>query len=62
MKTSLYIRSCAAPALGDVRSRLPGDVVYVFPDATTRPYWPRYLDALTAAIAAGADVRWVAKP
>ena len=48
-----------APALGDVRALGEGDTVWLTPESTQRDDWPRYLDALAAAIAAGTDVRWL---
>jgi len=58
MHTALFIGPDAAPALGDVRERLPGDTIYLKPGATERRDWGRYADALIQAIARGASVVW----
>ncbi|CAD80130.1 gp5 [Streptomyces phage phiBT1] len=58
MHTALFIGPDYAPALGDVRERLPGDTVYIKEGATERRDWGRYLDALSVAITRGASVVW----
>lgn len=45
-----------APALGDVRSAGPGDLVYILPDATTRKDFPKYWEAVGVALSRGAQV------
>lgn len=45
-----------APAIGDVRN---ADTVLLATGAETRKDFSRYLDAAMAAVARGADVRWV---
>jgi hypothetical protein len=45
-----------APALGDVRSAGPGDLVYILPDATSRKDFPKYWEAAGTALARGAQV------
>lgn len=47
-----------APALGDLRTMKPGDLVIVAQDAPERKDWPRYQDALNVAMNRGADVAW----
>lgn len=59
MKTSLIVGFDLAPAMGDIRALLPGDCVYLKPDADERPDWGHYLDALASAIAHGVDVKWL---
>ncbi|WP_030240732.1 MULTISPECIES: hypothetical protein [unclassified Streptomyces] len=58
MHTALFIGPDMAPALGDVRDRLPGDTIYLKEGATDRRDWARYADALTTAITRGASVVW----
>lgn len=36
-----------------------GQTLWINPDATERGDWPRYGDAIAAAVLRGADVRWV---
>jgi hypothetical protein len=50
------IESAAAPALGDIRAAGVGDLIYIRPDATTRKDFPKYWEALGAALARGAQV------
>ncbi|MCY0926256.1 hypothetical protein OTB20_08555 [Streptomyces sp. H27-H1] len=45
-----------APALGDVRSAGPGDLIYIRRAATSRKDWPRYWEAAGVALARGAFV------
>lgn len=56
MRKGLFIMLDTAPAIGDVRTAGPRHVVFVHADAPQRKDWPRYADALTVAIARGADV------
>lgn len=53
------ISPIAAPALGDVRALQPGDIIFIREGAQQRADWARYLDAISAAVASGADVRWL---
>jgi hypothetical protein len=53
----VIISADSAPALGDVRAARA--TVWIRHGAEARRDWPRYLDALMAAIAHGADVRWL---
>ncbi|GAB2572598.1 hypothetical protein GCM10027168_01780 [Streptomyces capparidis] len=48
----------AAPALGDMRRMGRGDTVWLTPGAERRADWSRCVDAATAALMRGADVRW----
>ncbi|MEU3729962.1 hypothetical protein AB0E81_11215 [Streptomyces sp. NPDC033538] len=45
-----------APALGDVRSAGPGDLVYILPDATSRKDFSKYWEAAGVALSRGAQV------
>jgi hypothetical protein len=54
-----HIRSDYAPALGDLRVMGLGDVIVIRRDASQRRDWPRYLEAITAAVARGAEVQRV---
>lgn len=56
--TAVRISRDCAPALGDVRQLGPGDWISLGPGANERADWPRYLDAIAAAISRGAEVRW----
>lgn len=47
-----------APPLGDIRSMQRGDVVVLVDGVTERRDWPRYADAIIAAVSRGAEVRW----
>ncbi|AFU62223.1 hypothetical protein TG1_28 [Streptomyces phage TG1] len=55
----MFVSLDAAPALGDVRTAKPGDVVHLVPGVDQRADWGRYLDALSVAITRGASVVWV---
>ena len=46
-----------APALGEVRRQGRGDVIVVGADATSRPDWGRYENAIGAAVTRGAEIR-----
>ena len=50
-------RICAAhaPAIGDVRQMGAGDTIVLADDATARPDFPRYMDAIGIALARGAE-------
>lgn len=48
-----------APALGDVRAMGAGDIVALGEGATGRRDWPRYAEAIMAAVSKGAEVRWL---
>jgi hypothetical protein len=50
------IAKASAPALGDIRQLGQGDVVILDEDATERPDWGRYLEAMNQAITNGAEV------
>ncbi|MGV9546817.1 hypothetical protein [Streptomyces ardesiacus] len=50
------IDAAMAPALGDVRSAGPGDLVYILPDATSRKDWAKYWEAVGVALSRGAQV------
>ncbi|MYR43103.1 hypothetical protein [Streptomyces sp. SID5910] len=50
------IDAAMSPALGDVRSAGPGDLVYILPDATTRKDFPKYWEAAGVALSRGAQV------
>ncbi|WDM17658.1 hypothetical protein J3S85_37720 [Streptomyces lavenduligriseus] len=50
------IDSAMAPALGDIRAAGEGDVIYIRPDATSRKDFPRYWEAVGAALVRGAQV------
>jgi hypothetical protein len=54
-----HIRSDYAPALGDLRIMGLGDIIVVRNDAFLRRDWPRYLEAIAAAVARGAEVQRV---
>jgi len=56
--TGATIRQESAPALGDIRAMTEG-TVYLYPSATERDDWPRYIDALASVIAKGVNVQWV---
>jgi hypothetical protein len=49
----------SAPSLGDVRAAGEGVTLWLSPGVTSRKDWGRYQDAIAAAIARGADVRWM---
>lgn len=53
----LRISAEHAPAIGDVRQVGAGDTVVLSADATSRPDFPRYMDAVGIALARGAEVR-----
>jgi hypothetical protein len=55
----VLITTKSAPALGDVRTLGTGDTVYMVTGWTARKDAPRYLDAVSAAVTRGADVRHV---
>jgi hypothetical protein len=57
--TAVRISATCAPALGDVRNLGVGDWVALGEGATDRRDWPRYAEAIAAAVTRGADVRWV---
>lgn len=61
LEIPLIISKGRAPALGDIRSLGAGDTVWAQSDARERKDWPRYVDAIAAAVSRGADVRWVAE-
>lgn len=46
------------PALGDLRALRSGDTIVVHPAALNMPGWPRYVAAITDAVAKGAAVIW----
>lgn len=48
-----------APAMGDIRLMGAGDTLWLISSAKARKDWPRYTDAIGAAVTRGADVRWV---
>lgn len=48
-----------APALGTLRNARAGDTVFIQEGAQCRKDWPRYVDAISTAVAKGADARWV---
>lgn len=50
------IDAAMAPAIGDIRSAGPGDVVHIRRSATQRGDWPRYWEAAGIAFARGAVV------
>lgn len=50
------ITKADAPALGDVRRMGQGDALIIGANATQRPDWPRYLEAMGPAITNGAEV------
>lgn len=54
------ITKANAPALGDVRQMGQGQAVLIGEDATERPDWARYLDAIGSAITNGAEVHQAA--
>lgn len=56
MRKGLFITAESAPAIGDVRAADVAHVVFVHADAPQRKDWARYADALTVAIARGAEV------
>ncbi len=49
----------SAPALGDVRQMSHGDRLHLLKGAELRPDWPRYLDAIAAAVSRGTNVGWI---
>lgn len=53
----MTITPTSAPALGDLRTAGPGDVIRVLPGATKRRDWARYWLALGEAWARGAEVQ-----
>lgn len=55
----MIIGASSGPPLGDLRAAEPGTTIWLRASAVQRKDWPRYLDALAAAIARGANVRWV---
>jgi hypothetical protein len=50
------ITTTSAPALGDLRTAGPGDVIRVLPGATSRKDWARIWLALGEAWVRGAEV------
>lgn len=56
---SIPIGPDKAPALGDVRALGAGDSIFLRKGWGDRRDAGRYADAICAAIARGADVRWV---
>lgn len=54
----MVISAEAAPALGDVRQAGAGQTVWLRAGVTARKDWPRYADALMAALTRGAEIRW----
>lgn len=59
MATDYFVGRHQAVPLGDIRSVSAGDTVLLRSGAEQRSDWARYLDAIAAAVARGADVRWV---
>ena len=57
MKVERRIRYEGAPALGEIRAMGQGDVIWVHANAESRADWPRYVDAIAAAVSRGAEVR-----
>lgn len=51
-----FVTPQAAPALGDLRS---AGVVFIKKGSETRKDWPRYVEAIAAAVSKGADVIWI---
>lgn len=51
----------AATAMGDIRNAPAGSVILIRHDARERKDWPRFLDAITAAVSHGCDVQWVVR-
>ena len=47
-----------APALGDIRALGFGQTVWIQREAMMRKDWARYVEAIAAAVARGAEVRW----
>lgn len=48
----------AATAMGGIRNAPAGSVILIRHDARERKDWPRYLDAISAAVSHGCDVHW----
>jgi hypothetical protein len=48
----------SAPSLGDVRAAGEGVTLWLVHGVAQRKDWGRYQDAIAAAIARGAEVRW----
>lgn len=57
----MIISKDAATAMGDIRNAEPGSVILIRHDARERKDWPRFLDAITAAVSRGCDVHWVVR-
>lgn len=55
----MMISKDTASAMGDIRNAEPGSVILIRHDARERKDWPRYLDAIAAAVSRGCDVHWV---
>jgi len=53
------VSASSAPALGDVRAMGEGDTVVLGDGAVQRRDWPRYAEAIMAAVSKGAEVRWL---
>lgn len=45
-------------ALGDIRRLGAGDTIWLRPAVRERADWLRIVDALAAALARGAEIRW----
>lgn len=59
MPTGYFVGRDGAVPLGDLRAAAIGDTVFLREGASQRSDWARYLDAIAAAVARGADVRWI---
>lgn len=59
MKKDRVLSADAGPAMGDVRAMSRGQTLWIVPDARERADWPRYGDAIAAAVMRGVDVVWV---
>lgn len=53
------ITATAAPAYGDIRLMSSGQTLWLEPGVALRKDWGRILDAMSAAISRGCDVRWM---
>lgn len=58
MSTDRVLSAGSGPAMGDIRAMRRGQTLWILADAPERKDWPRYGDAIAAAVMRGVDVRW----
>jgi hypothetical protein len=54
--TCYIVTDRSAPALGDLRTAGPGDLIDIYPDATSRRDFPKVWEAVGVALVRGAEV------